>query len=191
MKFSLFIFSLVCFAFLYSCSGISDSNNKNETSVKFNLLSPEESGIDFSNILDEVKMKDPFSYVNSYNGGGVGIGDINNDGLMDVVLTGNFNSTKLYLNKGDLKFEDITEKAGIRITGWVTSVAMADVNNDGWLDLYFCRSYDNNSNDRKNQLYLNKKDTPSAKLEVKLELMMIIIPLEQHFLIMISMVISI
>ncbi len=101
----------------------------------------ENTGISFVNKVENTKDFNIFSYRNFYNGGGVAIGDINNDGLPDVFMTSNMGSNKLYLNKGNFKFEDISEKAGITQLGkWNTGVVMADVDGDGWLDIYVCNA---------------------------------------------------
>lgn len=102
----------------------------------------ERSGITFSNTITESAEVNYFTYIYAYNGGGVAAGDINNDGLTDLYFTGNQVSDRLYLNKGDLKFEDVTEKAigALAKEGWRSGVSMADVNGDGWLDIYVCRS---------------------------------------------------
>jgi enediyne biosynthesis protein E4 len=126
----------------------------------FTRLSPNETGIDFNN---ELKEDDPaFSILNYpyfYNGGGVGIGDINNDGLPDIIFTGNMVKNKVYLNKGDFEFEDISEKSGIvKHSGWNTGVTLVDINADGWLDIYICRSGLPNASDRSNLLYINNHD---------------------------------
>lgn len=99
------------------------------------------------------------TYRNFYNGGGVGIGDINNDGLNDIFFTANMQSNRLYLNKGDLAWEDISEKAGVSGTrGWSTGVTMVDINHDGNLDIYVSNSGDKNGDDRVNELYINNGD---------------------------------
>ncbi|MFK7905705.1 MAG: FG-GAP repeat domain-containing protein, partial [Chitinophagales bacterium] len=153
------LFTLIGLISLSSCEdGESTGIAKEGFEVEFRELTPEESGIDFANTFDENELTNPFNYVNLYNGGGVAIGDINNDGLQDVVLTGNVVPTKLYLNKGGMKFEDITKSSGISFDGWATSVTMADVNNDGWLDIYICRAYHDDPSKRENLFYWNQKD---------------------------------
>ncbi|GAA3516523.1 VCBS repeat-containing protein [Aquimarina addita] len=103
----------------------------------FNQLTAEKTGINFSNDLTENDSLNYFTYPYLYMGGGVAAGDINNDGLIDLYFTGNMVSNKLYLNKGDLTFEDITDKAGVSgDKRWFTGVTMADVNGDGFLDIY-------------------------------------------------------
>ena len=124
----------------------------------FSLLSPSETNITFNNILKDTDKENIFIYKNFYKGGGVAIGDINNDGLQDIYFSGNQVGDKLYLNKGDLVFEDITDKAGIlNKGGWSTHVTIVDVNNDGLKDIYVCKSlYDDRPDLRENELYLNK-----------------------------------
>src|SRR5258708_28929902 len=113
---------------------------KNEKgSTLFSLISPQTSGLTFSNDLAEDEKFNIVEYLYFYNGGGVACGDINNDGLVDLYFSSNQNSNKLYLNKGNFKFEDITEKSHTQGTGnWKTGVTMADENGDGLLDIYSC-----------------------------------------------------
>ncbi len=114
------------------------------------------SGIHFTNTVTDTKKDNSFDYRNFYNGGGVAIGDINNDGLADVVLTSNMGENKLFLNKGNMKFEDISATCGMKQDSmWSTGVTMADVNGDGWLDIYICNSGHINDGNRKNKLYIN------------------------------------
>lgn len=123
------------------------------------FVQQEDSGIDFANDLVHETGFDVFRYRNYYNGGGVGIGDIDNDGLPDVYLIANRKSNRLYRNLGDFKFEDITEKADVGgDQPWSTGVAMADVNGDGWLDIYVCNSGDLKGNNRENELFINNQD---------------------------------
>jgi hypothetical protein len=125
----------------------------------FHRLPSSHTGIVFENTLTVLEDFDVFRYRNFYNGGGVGIGDINNDGLPDVYLTSNMGDNKLYLNKGNFTFEDITEKAGVKGSKfWSTGVSMADVNGDGWLDIYVCNSGDINGDNRENELFINNGD---------------------------------
>ena len=120
----------------------------------------ENSGIQFTNTVTDEKDNNIFKYRNFYNGGGVGIGDINNDGLADVFFTANQGANKLFLNKGDFKFEDISDKAGFsKKDQWSTGVTMVDINNDGWLDIYVANAGNMMQEDlRKNQLFINNHD---------------------------------
>ena len=144
--------------FLFSCS-------KKTTKPLFQLM--ENTGIDFDNKVVDNKLENSFLFRNFYNGGGVAIGDINNDGLPDVFLTSNQGENKLYLNKGNLKFEDISQKAGLKQDSmWSTGVTFVDINGDGWLDIYVCNSGHMKSGNRRNKLYINNHDntfTESAK----------------------------
>jgi hypothetical protein len=139
----------------YSCSPDRGNTVKNKQGY---INVTKGSGFDFSNVLDEQNMTNPFNYINAYNGGGVAIGDINNDGLQDIFMTSNMGQSKLFLNKGNLQFSDITLSAGTGTTGWCTGVTMADINQDGWLDIYVCRSYHDAPQDRANLLFINNKD---------------------------------
>jgi hypothetical protein len=123
----------------------------------FQFLTPGETGIDFANTLSYDESFNIFTYRNFYTGGGVAVGDINNDGLPDLFFTGNQVDNKLYLNKGNFHFEDITARAGIHKIGkWSTGVCMADVNGDGKLDIYVCNSGMVKGDSRHNELYINK-----------------------------------
>lgn len=127
-----------------------------EINPLFIALPTSKTNIDFENTLSLNGNFDVFRYRNYYNGGGVAIGDINNDGLSDIYLTANQGKNRLYLNKGNLQFEDITDKAGVGGTkAWSTGVAMADVNGDGWLDIYVCNSGDVKGDNRGNELFIN------------------------------------
>ncbi|MDB5249819.1 MAG: hypothetical protein JWQ40_4213, partial [Segetibacter sp.] len=122
----------------------------------FNKLDPSQTNINFSNNLSYDAKFNIYTYRNFYNGGGVAIGDINNDGLPDLFFTANMLPNKLYLNKGNMQFEDITEKAGIGKKGkWSTGVSMVDVNGDGFLDIYVCNSGDIKGDNRQNEFYIN------------------------------------
>lgn len=125
------------------------------------------SGVFFENNLTYNEGFNPYIYRNFYNGGGVALGDINNDGLVDIYFTGNMVDNKLYLNKGNWQFEDITEKAGVACPNvWSSGATFADVNNDGLLDLYVCKAGKPEGSNRHNELFINQGDltfTESAK----------------------------
>ncbi len=126
----------------------------------FTLLSSSDTGIKFKNILRESEEFNVMKYGYFYNGGGVAVGDVNNDGLADIYFSGNLVASKLYINRGNWEFEDITESAGVAAAGlWNTGVAMADVNGDGWLDIYVCRSAAASADRRKNLLFINTTPT--------------------------------
>ncbi len=136
--------------FLNSCSGESDK--------LFQRIPSSESGLTFSNDLENTPEFNILNYLYFYDGGGVSIGDVNNDGLPDIYLTANMKPNKLYLNKGDFTFEDITEKAGVEGTAdWATGTVFADVNGDGLLDIYVS-SVNYLSKSGKNQLFINNGD---------------------------------
>ncbi|MEY2868265.1 MAG: putative adhesin [Bacteroidota bacterium] len=125
----------------------------------FEKLSSEESNITFNNKLDPSKNISILDYLYYYNGGGVALGDINNDGLLDIYFTSNQGKNKLYLNKGKNKFEDITKKAGVEgQSDWNTGTVMADVNGDGYLDIYVCAVVGINGFEGHNELFINNKD---------------------------------
>ncbi len=125
----------------------------------FEKLSSDESNITFNNQLLESKNISILDYLYYYNGGGVALGDINNDGLVDVYFTSNQGKNKLYLNKGKNKFEDISVKAGVEgQSDWNAGTVMADVNGDGFLDIYVCAVVGINGFEGKNELFINNKN---------------------------------
>lgn len=126
---------------------------------RFQLLESNETGVDFINALKPTAEFNILEYLYYYNGGGVSAGDLNNDGLVDLFFTANQGSNKLYLNKGNLQFEDITDKAGVAGTGtWSAGTTMADVNGDGWLDIYVSNVGNYKTAQGKNELFINNQD---------------------------------
>lgn len=157
MKF-LYLWGLLAFSLILSCNNkrSDSSGSDNHSNSMFQLLGQNETGIDFVNEVVDEENFNILTYRNFYNGGGVAIGDINNDSLPDLFFTANQKKNRLYLNKGNLHFEDITGKAGVGGTmTWSTGVTMADVNGDGLLDIYVCNSGDVEGRNKKNELYIN------------------------------------
>jgi hypothetical protein len=146
-------YRIVVFLFLVA---LFSNCSKDNTNLLFTKLDASKTGINFVNEVKNDANMNIFKYRNFYNGGGVAIGDINNDGLADVFFTSNLGENKLYLNKGNLKFEDISKKAGINLPkSWSTGVSMIDINGDGLLDIYVSNAGNNINAIRKSQLYIN------------------------------------
>ena len=147
-------FSICLLLLLGSCKG---------RDTLFTSKKPSETGLFFQNKLDERADFNILNYLYYYNGGGVGIGDINNDGFQDIYFTSNLESNKLYMNLGGLRFKDITAETGV--TGkadWTTGVSIADVNADGWLDIYICVLGDFEGKEGINELYINNGPSPAT-----------------------------
>ena len=143
MKFLYFIFLLV---FLVSCS----------KSPKFQLLDSTRTGVDFSNTITETDSFNVMTYEYIYNGAGVGIGDLNNDGLQDIVFAGNMVSPRVYLNLGNFKFRDISSNFdGLTNNQWFSGVTIVDINNDRLPDVYLTSTADKNPQKCKNRLWIN------------------------------------
>lgn len=161
----------------------------NETPL-FELLGPETTNIQFTNKITETKDQNIQSFAYMYNGGGVAIGDINNDGLQDILLGSNQESCRLYLNKGDFQFEDITLQAGLELfRGYKTGVNMADVNGDGFLDIYICSSGFFQEDFRNNLLYINNGDATFTEKAEEMDWQTRVSVRNRIFLITIGMVI--
>jgi hypothetical protein len=167
--YKLSILIVLVFAILFSsCNTSKRDINPKELIGGLELISSEYSGVTFNNAISETETLNHIYYNQIYSGAGVAIGDINNDGLPDVFFCGNKVNDKLYLNKGDFKFEDISKNSKItRSPGWSWGVTMADVNSDGYLDIYVSRNGESMTpSDRENKLFINNKDltfTESAK----------------------------
>ena len=132
--------------------------NSCDDSKLFSLES-DSSGVIFENKLEYTEEFNPYTYRNFYNGGGVALGDINNDGLIDIYLTGNIVENKMFLNKGNFQFEDITKVSGLACPNvWSTGATFADINGDGLLDLYVCKSGAPEGENRHNELFINNGD---------------------------------
>ena len=157
----LFLFCVIAI-FFFCCNGKSETEN---TGLLFTKLSSVKTNINFSNLISYNEEFNPYTFRNFFNGGGVAIGDVNNDGLPDVFFCSNQQSNKLYLNKGSFKFDDVTAKASVGSDSvWSTGVTMADVNGDGLLDIYVCKSGDIKGQNRSNSLFINNGITASGEV---------------------------
>ena len=155
-------FCFIIIALIVSC------NNKQGAKVKplFELAS--HTGVNFTNTVEDDSLENGFLFRNYYNGNGVALGDINNDGLPDIFFTSNKGENKLFLNKGNFQFEDISDKAGIiKDDKWNTGVVFADVDGDGWLDIYVCSSGHMGTGTRKNKLYINNHNNTFTESAAK------------------------
>ncbi len=148
------IYALLVAIILASCK--SDQHQPKADQL-FQLYPTSKTGITFINELSYTEELNPYTFRSFYNGGGVGLGDFNNDGLQDIFFAGNMVSNRLYLNKGNFKFDDITVSAGLQTVGvWSTGVSVVDVNSDGYLDIYVCKSGPPGGARRKNELFINQ-----------------------------------
>jgi hypothetical protein len=160
LKVSLRLLMPVVLVLAFSCTSNKGRQNQN---TLFTLMPASVTKAGFINHLDyETQLKNKFNiykFRNFYNGGGVALGDINNDGLIDIFMTANMDKNVLYLNKGNFVFEDISASAGIQGTSpWSAGVSFADVNGDGWTDIYVCASGNLDDDNRRNELFINNQD---------------------------------
>src|SRR5215213_2613192 len=148
-----------CISFIF-CTAILffASCTHKQRNILFTMLSSSESGIHFNNDIHDSDSAGSFINEFGYMGGGVGIGDFNNDGQKDIYFTGNQQSSRLYINKGNNKFEDITQSSGTTTAIWATGVSIVDINHDGYDDIYVCTYGKNLLNRAKNLLFINQHD---------------------------------
>jgi enediyne biosynthesis protein E4 len=145
---------LIILCYVMFCYGCANSSAPN----LFSLVNASTSGIHFNNTITETETQHLITNEYTYMGGGVGIGDFNNDGLQDIYFTANQVSSKLYINEGNMKFKDITDAAGVATKDWCTGVSIIDINSDGWQDIYVCVSGAVPADRRKNKLFINNKN---------------------------------
>ncbi len=148
----------IVIACCFGCKQTIESSD--QATPLFSLIDGSVTGIDFNNQLDYTEELNPYTFRNFFNGAGVGLGDVNNDGFIDIFFSGNLVDNKLYLNQGNFKFKDISKAAGITSQEvWTTGVSLVDINADGWLDIYLCKSGPSGGPNRSNELLINDGDT--------------------------------
>ncbi|MEQ1676006.1 MAG: VCBS repeat-containing protein [Chitinophagaceae bacterium] len=147
------IAAILLLLFIAACT-----SGKKKTGFHFNSLPASETGISFENTITESDTLNLLVHEYAYMGGGVGIGDFDNDGLPDIFFSANQQSSRLYHNKGNMQFDDITQKAGVQTNGWCAGVSVVDINQDGWQDVYVCVSGQVPAERRKNLLFINQHD---------------------------------
>ncbi|MFM7092644.1 MAG: FG-GAP repeat domain-containing protein, partial [Bacteroidota bacterium] len=167
MKINLTLCSFLFFLLFFSMSCCKGKDKTGLSADKlFTSLNPDVSGVNFQNMIVEGLNTNVLMYEYFYNGGGVAVGDVNNDGMEDLYFTSNLESNKLFLNKGNMKFQDITLSAGVsgREGPWKTGTTMVDINGDGWLDIYVCYSGNLAPEKRANQLFINQGVSSSGEV---------------------------
>ncbi len=157
------IFYVSVFVYLIFLAACEKRAEHHKTAL-FKSLSPKQTGVSFVNEILENDHYNLYDYEYIYNGGGIGILDINRDGLQDFIAGGNMVSSKLYLNKGNHQFQDITSQAGLETARWITGVAIADINQDGYDDIYLCVAGNEKANNTANLLYINNKDNTFTEM---------------------------
>ena len=157
MDFYTYVRVLIMMLLLAACH-LEDQHD--QEGLYFTLLPPPQTGIDFTNEIQENDSVNLIANEYAYMGGGVGIGDFNNDSLPDIFFTGSQVSCRLYLNQGSFVFEDATKLAGLQTRAWCTGVSVVDINQDGWLDLYVSVSGSSSAGQRRNLLFINQATQP-------------------------------
>ncbi len=149
--YTILLFTALC---VYGCN--EDSVTQEQANTRFTALSSQQTAITFSNDLIQTDSINIYTFRNFYNGAGVGLGDFNQDGLLDIFFAGNQVDNELYLNLGEFQFLNATNSAGVASQNvWTTGVSIVDINGDGWLDIYVCKSGDNKGENRHNELFIN------------------------------------
>ncbi len=152
-------YQIACLLLFNLIAGCHSAKKEMPADTLFHLLSPAQTGITFRNDIADTKEMNIFNYHNFYNGGGVAIGDINNDGKPDIFFTSNQHSNQLFINNGNWRFTDATDSSGLTSSHeWHTGATMADVNGDGWLDIYVCNAGIMPGDDNSNELYINQQN---------------------------------